>query len=69
MGVGDGPFDILETFDNKLKKRAFDNFNFFNFTAMEKKLQYTENVEEAIAVEMLQEIPAQFEAIKRLHYL
>lgn len=69
VGVGDGPFDTLEEFDNKLKRRAFDNFNFFNFTEMEKKLQYTENVEETIAVEMLQEIPAQFEAIKRLHYL
>ena len=69
VGVGDGPFDTLEEFDNKLKRRAFDNFNFFNFTEMEKKLQYTENVEETIAVEMLQEIPAQFEAIKKLHYL
>ena len=36
---------------------------------MEKKLKYTENVEETIALEMLQEIPAQFQAIKKLHYL
>lgn len=69
VGVGDGSFDTLEKFDNKLRKRAFDNFNFFNFTAIEKKLQHTENVEETIAVEILQEIPAQFQAIKKLHYL
>lgn len=60
VGVGDGPFETLDTFDNALKQRRFDNFNFFNFTEMEKKLERTENVDETIAVNMLQEIPAQF---------
>ncbi|CAL6105715.1 Copine_I [Hexamita inflata] len=69
VGLGDGPFDVLEKFDNKLKKRKFDNFNFFNFTEMEKKLGHTENVDEAIAVEMLQEIPAQYADIVKLGYL
>ena len=53
VGLGDGPFGVLEKFDNKLKKRKFDNFNFFDFTQCEKRFGRMENVEETIAVEML----------------
>ena len=69
VGLGDGPFDTMEKFDSKLRGRKFDNFNFFNFTEMEKKLGKIENVDETIAVEMCQELPQQFKAIKKLGLL
>ncbi|CAL5971319.1 Copine_I [Hexamita inflata] len=69
VGLGDGPFTTLEKFDSKLKRRKFDNFNFFNFQAFKDKLNKTEVAEDIIALEMLQEIPDQFEAIKALGYM
>ena len=31
IGVGDGPFDKMEDFDDDLGNSKFDNFNFVNF--------------------------------------
>jgi len=66
IGVGDGPWELMEEFDDKIPQRQFDNFQFVPFfSTMEK----AENREVAFSVAALQEIPDQFSAIKRLGLL
>jgi len=67
IGVGDGPWDVMEKFDDELPQRKFDNFQFVPF--FEEMQKGRENPEVAFSVAALQEIPDQFTACRKLGYL
>jgi hypothetical protein len=62
VGVGDGPWDMMDEFDDKLPQRAFDNFQFVEYT------KYAQNPA-AFALNALMEIPEQFQEIRKLNLL
>lgn len=68
VGVGDGPWDSAEEFDDGLPTRQFDNFQFVNF---HKEVSYggEEFGPAYFAVAALQEVPEQYEAIRKLELL
>jgi len=66
VGVGDGPWDLMEEFDDKLPKRRFDNFQFVPFSDT---MARAENRDVTFSVAALMEIPEQFQAIKKLGLL
>jgi E3 ubiquitin-protein ligase RGLG len=66
VGVGDGPWDAMEDFDDALPSRKFDNFQFVNFT---KSTQGSHQPQVDFAVAALMEVPEQFLAIRKLGYL
>jgi len=68
VGVGDGPWDVMETFDDELPQRRFDNFQFVDFNSVMTRPR-VENYDCEFAVAALQEIPDQFSEIKRLQLL
>jgi E3 ubiquitin-protein ligase RGLG len=75
VGVGDGPWEMMSEFDDKRPARVFDNFQFVDFvktmvdashaapTAGPERQPF---IDAYFACRALQEVPAQFAAVRRL---
>ncbi|KAJ4798408.1 copine family protein [Rhynchospora pubera] len=67
VGVGDGPWDAMKHFDDCIPQRAFDNFQFVNFTSIMTSQMHMSKKEAAFALAALMEIPAQYRATQSLY--
>ncbi|KAK8655501.1 hypothetical protein V6N13_108076 [Hibiscus sabdariffa] len=62
VGVGDGPWDMMRKFDDNIPARAFDNFQFVNFTEIMSKMMIPSRKQAEFALSALMEIPSQCKA-------
>ncbi|XP_028233039.1 E3 ubiquitin-protein ligase RGLG5-like isoform X2 [Glycine soja] len=62
VGVGDGPWDMMKEFDDNIPARAFDNFQFVNFTEIMSESIDSSRKEREFALSALMEIPSQYKA-------
>nr|KJB33860.1 hypothetical protein B456_006G034900 [Gossypium raimondii] len=69
VGVGDGPWDMMKEFDDNIPARAFDNFQFVNFTEIMLKNTSPSRKETEFALAALMEIPSQYKATIELNIL
>ncbi|KAK9926769.1 hypothetical protein M0R45_023982 [Rubus argutus] len=69
VGVGDGPWDMMKEFDDNIPARAFDNFQFVNFTEIMSKNMDRSRKEAEFALAALMEIPSQYKATLELDIL
>ncbi|KAH6809404.1 RING domain ligase2 [Perilla frutescens var. frutescens] len=69
VGVGDGPWDMMREFDDNIPARAFDNFQFVNFTEIMSKNMDPSRKEAEFALSSLMEIPSQYKATLELNIL
>merc|ERR1711959_11140 len=69
VGVGDGPWHIMEQYDDELPARQFDNFQFVEFNSLCRQSRGAKGNSEALdarfALAALMEIPDQYNYIKR----
>jgi len=67
VGVGDGPWEQMEIYDDELPERKFDNFQFVDFF---KEVQGDAQFADAnFALAALQEVPEQYYYIKKFGLL
>ncbi|XP_030496031.2 E3 ubiquitin-protein ligase RGLG5 [Cannabis sativa] len=69
VGVGDGPWDMMRDFDDNIPSRAFDNFQFVNFTEIMSKNVNPMRKQTDFALSALMEIPSQYKATLELGIL
>ncbi|KJE93490.1 copine-9, variant [Capsaspora owczarzaki ATCC 30864] len=66
IGVGDGPWDMMEDFDDNLPQRQFDNFQFVEYHRTVARFVNQQDADCALALGALMEIPDQVKALKQL---
>jgi len=65
IGVGDGPWELMQQFDDRVPRRRFDNFQFVNFHAIEKECaRQGEALDPQFALAALMELPAQYKYVR-----
>jgi E3 ubiquitin-protein ligase RGLG len=64
VGLGDGPFDTLRTFDDGLPKRVFDNCQSVILSEIEAQFATTERPDLLLALHVLMELPEQYKEIR-----
>ncbi|KAE8124365.1 hypothetical protein FH972_019261 [Carpinus fangiana] len=69
VGVGDGPWEMMRQFDDNIPARAFDNFQFVNFTEIMSKNMDRPRKEAEFSLAALMEIPSQYKATLELNLL
>ncbi|KAL3751816.1 hypothetical protein ACJRO7_012622 [Eucalyptus globulus] len=69
VGVGDGPWDLMKEFDDNIPARAFDNFQFVNFTEIMSKNVDASRKQAEFALDALMEVPSQYKATIELGIL
>ncbi|KAK3026048.1 hypothetical protein RJ639_042540 [Escallonia herrerae] len=69
VGVGDGPWEMMKKFDDNIPARAFDNFQFVDFTKIMSKNVDSLRKQTDFALSALMEIPSQYQATLELNLL
>jgi E3 ubiquitin-protein ligase RGLG len=67
IGVGDGPFDTMVMFDDRLgSKSRFDNFQFVDYHQVVKN---SKTPDLTFALKAFMEIPEQYRLMKKFNYV